>query len=487
VSAELVLGGRALRHSIGAVPRPVLTSQADDFPRWYQEVIAKAELADNGPVRGTMVIRPWAYAIWERIQSELDARIKAIGVENAYFPLLIPESYLRKEAEHVEGFAPELAVVTHGGGKRLEEPAVVRPTSETIINASFTKWIHSYRDLPLLVNNWSNIVRWELRPRLFLRTTEFLWQEGHTAHASEAEAHTFAMRVLRAVYESLLVELLALPPLVGLKTRAETFAGAVRTWTLEGVMRDGKALQLGTSHELGQGFAKAFGTEFSDADGVRRHPWQTSWAVTTRLIGALIMVHGDDRGLRLPPAVAPAQVVVLVVKDEGGAGDAARRLVDELRTCDVRVRLDDRVEESFGRRAINWELKGAPLRVELGPRDVADGQATLVSRARGSKEPIPLDGAAPRIAAALAGEQAALLADARRLIHDRLVAVDSLTDAIEQGRTGLAELPWSAVGIRGERELADHGITVRCLRLPDGTTTTDREADGLVAIVGRAY
>ena len=469
------------------MPKSVLTPQADDFPRWYQEVVAKAELAENGPVRGTMVIRPWAYAIWERIQAELDARIKAAGVENAYFPLLIPESYLRKEAEHVEGFSPELAVVTHGGGKQLEEPAVVRPTSETIINASFTRWIDSYRDLPLLINNWSNIVRWELRPRIFLRTTEFLWQEGHTAHASEDEAHAFALRILHEVYESLLTELLALPSLVGLKTRAETFAGALRTWTLEGVMRDGKALQLGTSHELGQGFAKAFGTEYTDADGVRRHPWQTSWAVTTRLIGALIMVHGDDRGMRLPPAVAPAQVVVLVVKDEGGAGEAARRLVDELRARDVRVRLDDRVEQPFGRRAIDWELKGAPLRVELGPRDLAAGRATLVSRARESREPIPIDGAAQRIAGSLAGEQAALLADARRLMDDRLVAVESLADAIEQGADGLASLPWSAIGTDGERELGRHGVTVRCLQRPDGTLTGDRDADGLVAIVGRAY
>jgi prolyl-tRNA synthetase len=252
-------------------------------------------------------------------------------------------------------------------------------------------------------------------------------------------------------------------------------------------MRDGKALQLGTSHELGQGFAKAFGTEFSDADGVRRHPWQTSWAVTTRLIGALIMVHGDDRGLRLPPAVAPAQVVVLVVKDEGGAGEAARRLAEELRAREVRVRLDDRVEQAFGRRAIDWELKGAPLRVELGPRDLAAGHATLVSRARDSKEPIALDGAAARIAGALAGEQAAVLADAQRLVDDRLVAVDSLAEAIEQGRGGLAELPWSAIGADGERELAQHGITVRCLRGPDGTLTSDRDAEGLRAIVARAY
>ena len=417
-----------------------------------------------------MVVKPHGYAIWEKIQRDLDGRFKATGHQNAYFPLLVPQSFITKEAEHVEGFSPELAVVTHGGGKQLEEPAVVRPTSETIINASFTKWIDSYRDLPLLINNWSNIVRWELRPRIFLRTTEFLWQEGHTAHAGEAEAHAFALRILRDVYESLLIELLALPSLVGLKTRAETFAGALRTWTLEGVMRDGKALQLGTSHELGQGFAKAFGTEYTDADGLRRHPWQTSWAVTTRLIGALIMVHGDDRGMRLPPAVAPAQVVVLVVKDEGGAGDAARRLVDELRARDVRVRLDDRVEQPFGRRAIDWELKGAPLRVELGPRDLASGHATLVSRARESRRPIPIDGAAQRIADALAGEQAALLAD-----------------AIEHGGSGLASLPWSAIGTDGEREMGRHGVTVRCLQQPDGTLTGDRGADGLVAIVGRAY
>src|SRR3954470_20031169 len=347
---------------------PVLTPRADDFPRWYQDVVAKAELADNGPVRGTMVIRPYGYSIWERMQAEVDARIKACGAQNAYFPLFIPQSYLQREAEHVEGFSPELAVVTVAGGKELEEPIVVRPTSETVFGEYMAKWVQSYRDLPLLLNQWCNIVRWELRPRILLRSTEFLWQEGHTAHASEEEAHAFAVRILRDVYEPLLTDLLALPSLVGLKTRAETFAGAVRTWTLEGVMRDGKALQLGTSHELGQGFAKAFGTEYTDADGVRRHPWQTSWAVTTRLIGALIMVHGDDRGLRLPPAVAPAQVVVLLVKDEGGASDAARRLGDGLRACDFRVRLDDRVEEPFGRRAIDWELKGAPVRVELGPR-----------------------------------------------------------------------------------------------------------------------
>ncbi|MGH9115922.1 MAG: aminoacyl--tRNA ligase-related protein, partial [Acidimicrobiales bacterium] len=276
-----------------------LTPRAIDFPRWYQDVITQAELADNGPVRGTMVIRPWGYAIWERMQAELDARIKEAGAENAYFPLFIPESYLQREAQHVEGFSPELAVVTHGGGKQLEEPVVVRPTSETVINSFFAKWVHSYRDLPLLVNQWANVVRWELRPRLFLRTSEFLWQEGHTAHATEAEAREYALRILRDVYADTMVDVLAIPVLTGHKTARERFAGATRTWTCEAMMGDGKALQMGTSHELGQNFARAFGIQYSSSEGAQEYVWQTSWGASTRLVGALIMAHGDDAGLRL--------------------------------------------------------------------------------------------------------------------------------------------------------------------------------------------
>ncbi len=340
--------------------QPVLTPQGEDFPKWYQDVVAKAELADNGPVRGTMVIRPYAYAIWERLQAELDVRIKATGAQNAYFPLFIPESYLKREAEHVEGFSPELAVVTHGGGKELEEPVVVRPTSETIINSYFTKWVQSYRDLPLLINQWANVVRWELRPRLFLRTTEFLWQEGHTCHATEADARAYALQILRDVYEEVMVELLAIPVLTGRKTPRERFAGANESWTCEGMMGDGKALQMGTSHELGQNFAKVFGTQYLNDAGEQVPVWQTSWGVSTRLLGALIMGHGDDAGLRLPPRIAPVQAVVLLVKPEDGAGEAAAALAEELRGRNIRVQLDDRTDTSFGRRAVDWELKGAP-------------------------------------------------------------------------------------------------------------------------------
>src|SRR5438094_8097672 len=330
--------------SIAMAKAPVLTPQSEDFPRWYQDIVAKAELADNGPVRGTMVIRPYGYAIWEHMQAELDQRIKATGAQNAYFPLFIPESYLRKEAEHVEGFSPELAVVTHGGGKELEEPVVVRPTSETIINSYFAKWVQSYRDLPLLINQWANVVRWELRPRLFLRTTEFLWQEGHTAHATWDEAQEETLRILNEVYFPVLDGVLGVPVLRGRKTEAERFAGAAVTYTLEGLMRDGKALQMGTSHNMGENFAKAFEIMYLDRDGERRFAHTTSWGVSTRVIGAVVMAHGDDKGLRLPPAIAPVQAVVLAVKEE--AIDACRRLVDELVSRGVRAKLDDRTDQS---------------------------------------------------------------------------------------------------------------------------------------------
>src|SRR3954468_23669393 len=305
---------RVPRLTVMTTTRSVLAAQATDFPRWYQDVIAKAELADNGPVRGTMVVRPYAYGIWELLQAAMDRRIKAAGAENAYFPLLIPESYLQREAEHVEGFSPELAVVTHAGGKQLEEPAVIRPTSETIIGESMAKWIQSYRDLPLLLNQWANAVRWELRPRLFLRTTEFLWQEGHTAHASHEDARDYAVRILHDVYEDFMVNVLALPVVVGRKTVRERFAGATSTYTLEAMMGDGKALQMGTSHELGQNFARAFGIEYLSASGQRELAWTTSCGITTRLVGGLVMAHGDDLGLRVPPRLAPVQAAVLVVK-----------------------------------------------------------------------------------------------------------------------------------------------------------------------------
>ena len=347
--------------------KAVLTSKSEDFPKWYQDVVAKAELADNGPVRGTMVIRPYGYAIWERMQAELDRRIKDSGAQNAYFPLFIPDSYLKKEAEHVEGFSPELAVVTHAGGKQLEEVVVVRPTSETIINSFFSKWVQSHRDLPLLINQWANVVRWELRPRVFLRTTEFLWQEGHTAHATQDDARAYSLRILHEVYEDFAVDVMALPVLVGRKTERERFAGADATYTLEGMMGDGKALQMGTSHELGQNFARAFDITFQSATGTTEHAWQTSWGVSTRLVGALIMGHGDDAGLRVPPALAPIQAVVVLVRDEDGAGERAASLAAELRGAGIRVQLDDRVDTGFGRRAVEWSSRACPSESRSGP------------------------------------------------------------------------------------------------------------------------
>jgi prolyl-tRNA synthetase len=466
---------------------PVLTPRAVDFPRWYQDVIARAELADNGPVRGTMVIRPYGYAIWERIQAEVDARIKEAGADNAYFPLFIPESYLRKEAEHVEGFSPELAVVTIGGGKVLEEPIVVRPTSETIINSYFAKWIQSYRDLPLLINQWANVVRWELRPRLFLRTTEFLWQEGHTAHATAAEAHAYARQILIDVYRSVMVDVLAVPVAVGVKTARERFAGAIASWTCEGMMGDGKAVQMGTSHELGQNFAKVFGTTYSSETGAQEHVWQTSWGVSTRLVGSLIMAHGDDKGLRLPPRLAPVQVVVVLIRDEEGTRPAAERLIADLKASGHRARLDDRVDNSFGRRAVEWELKGVPVRLEVGPRDVAQGQVTLVRRHDGSKHQVALEGAAAAASAALEDVQRALLQEATDFRAAHTVEVASVEEAIEAAQSGFAVLPWSAVGPEGEDRLGEAAVTVRCLQRPDGSLAEGADETDLVAICGRAY
>ena len=467
----------------------VLTPQDQDFPAWYQDVVARAELADNGPVRGTMVIRPYGFAIWERMQAELDRRIKETGVENAYFPLFIPESYLRREAEHVEGVAPEVAVVTHGGGKELDEPVVVRPTSETIINTYFSKWVQSYRDLPLLVNQWCNIVRWEMRTRLFLRTTEFLWQEGHTAHGTEEEARRFALRILTDVYRDFMVQEMGLPVLVGYKTAAERFPGATDTWTCEGMMRDGKALQMGTSHELGQNFARAFDTMFSDETGQRAYVWQTSWGASTRLMGALIMGHGDDAGLRLPPRLAPIQVVVLVVRAEDGAGERAAALAAELAGAGLRVRLDDRVDTSFGRRAIDWEVKGIPVRLEVGPRDLAEGNVTLVRRDAGTKTPTPLAAVKAAVAEALDATQEALHDEALELRRSRTRSVASLDEAVEAAASGWASLPLAALGgEEGEARLNQGGVTVRCIVGADGELASPTDPPGdLVAVVGRAY
>lgn len=466
---------------------PILTTRAEDFPRWYQDVIARAEMADNGPVRGTMVIRPYGFAIWERMQAEVDARIKAAGAENAYFPLFIPESYLRKEAEHVEGFSPELAVVTVGGGKVLEEPIVVRPTSETIINSYFAKWIQSYRDLPILINQWANVVRWELRPRLFLRTTEFLWQEGHTAHATQGDAYAYARRILVDVYHSVMVDVLAIPVELGVKTARERFAGAIASWTCEGIMGDGKAVQMGTSHELGQNFAKAFGTTYSSETGAQEFVWQTSWGVSTRLVGALIMAHGDDNGLRLPPRLAPVQVVVVLIREEGETRPVAERLVWQLKAAGVRAVLDERVDVSFGRRSVEWELKGVPIRLEVGPRDVAEGQVTVVRRDDGSKRPVAVAAAPAVVADTLARIQESLLQQARDFREAHTARVASVPEAIEAAQTGFAVLPWSVVGTEGEDRLGKAAVSVRCLQRPDASLADSAEEDDLIAVCARAY
>jgi prolyl-tRNA synthetase len=457
----------------------VLTPQDQDFPRWYQEVVAKAELADNGPVRGTMVIRPYGYAIWERMQAAMDERI------NAYFPLFIPESYLRREAEHVEGFSPELAVVTVAGGKVLEEPIVVRPTSETVIGEFMAKWIQSYRDLPLLLNQWANVVRWELRPRLLLRTTEFLWQEGHTAHATYADARDYARRILHEAYENLMTEVLAVPVLVGRKTVGERFAGAINTLCCEAMTRDGKALQMGTSHELGQNFAKAFDIGFSGASGQRELAWTTSWGTSTRMLGGLIMVHGDDAGVRLPPALAPTQVVVMAVK--GDVADSVRRIADDLRASGVRVTVDDRTDTPFGRRAVDWELKGVPLRIEVGPRDLENGVATVARRLFGGKTPVRLDTVIDEVTTALSGEQQRMLDDAAAARDARIATVSTIEDAVEAAAVGWARMPWSAVGSEGEAKLGESAVTVRCLQREDGSVPDSGTEDGLVAFLARSY
>lgn len=350
-----------------------------DFPQWYTDVVLKTKLVDYGPVKGTMVIRPYGYAIWENIQRELDKRFRATGHQNAYFPMLIPESYLKKEAEHVEGFAPEVAVVTHAGGEKLAEPLVIRPTSETIIGEMYSKWLQSYRDLPILINQWANVVRWEKTTRPFLRTSEFLWQEGHTVHATEEEAMEETMKML-GVYKEFAETCLAIPVFTGRKTEKEKFAGAVATFGMEAMMHDGKSLQAGTSHYLGQNFAKAFDIQFLDKDGTHKYGYTTSWGVSTRLIGALIMAHGDQRGLVLPPVVAPVQAILIpIAAKKEGVLEAVAALRERLAAADIRVD-SDVSDNSPGWKFNEWEMKGVPLRIELGPRDIEAGKMVLVRR-----------------------------------------------------------------------------------------------------------
>jgi prolyl-tRNA synthetase len=406
----------------------------ENFPQWYTDVVIKTKLVDYGPVKGTMVIRPYGYAIWENIQKELDARFKATGHSNAYFPLLIPMSFFTKEAEHVEGFAPEVAVVTHAGGEELAEPLAIRPTSETIIGTMYSKWVQSYRDLPVLMNQWANVMRWEKTTRPFLRTSEFLWQEGHTAHATEEEAREETMKML-GVYKEFAENCLAIPVIVGQKTEKEKFAGAVATYGMEAMMKDGKSLQAGTSHYLGQNFAKAFDIKFLDKDGVQKYVYTSSWGVSTRLIGALIMAHGDQRGLVLPPVVAPTQVVIVpIAAKKGGVMEACAEIKQKLEERNIRVILDDS-DNSPGWKFNEWEMRGVPVRVEVGPRDLEEGKVVIFRRDTCEKDFYALDNLTDNIDKLLKTIQKDMLDAARVRRDERIKEADSV-DEILQGVDG---------------------------------------------------
>jgi prolyl-tRNA synthetase len=472
-----------------------LTSQSEDFSAWYVEVVARAELADRGPAKGTMIIRPYGYRIWELFQAELDARIKATGHENAYFPLLIPSAHLRREAEHVEGFAPELAVVTLAGGKELEEPLVIRPTSETVIGEAFARWISSYRDLPLLINQWANVVRWELRPRLFLRTTEFLWQEGHTAHAGEEDAMRETMTALD-FYADMCRSVAAMPVFAGEKTPGERFAGAKRTYTVEAMMRDGRALQSGTSHYLGTNFANAFDIKYTNDAGVEEHCHTTSWGMSSRMIGGVIMTHGDDKGLILPPLLAPYQVVIVPIgRGEEGqqVATAAGGLASQLRASGVRVHVDDRPQLSPGWKFNEWELKGVPLRLELGPRDLAAGSAVLANRMSGEKESIPLAGLVSEMPERLTGFQSDLYARAQAFAAERTKIVDTKADFVEAVAGGFASILHCGRPECDDAIKAETTATPRCIPIEGKPETGlcavcgEPSAYGTRVVFGRSY
>lgn len=406
-----------------------ITPKGQDYSQWYLDVVLKADLADYGPVKGCMIIKPYGYAVWENMQRDMDRRIKETGHVNAYFPLFIPKSLLEREKEHVEGFSPECAWVTVGGGDELEEPIAVRPTSEAIICSTYARWVRSWRDLPVLINQWANIVRWEKVTRPFLRTTEFLWQEGHTLHATEQEAQEETLRMLD-VYRSFSEEMLAMPVLVGQKTESEKFAGALRTYAIEALMGDGRALQAGTSHNLGQHFADAYGIEFLDRNQERVKPWSTSWGTSTRMIGGLIMTHGDDAGLILPPKVAPYQVVIVPIPPKKGDWSEAilpkaREVAAMLRGAGLRVHLDDRDQFQPGYKYADWEMRGVPVRLEIGPKDVEKGQCVLVRRDTRAKEFVPLAGTAARLGGILESMQKDLLERARAFVAANTTRVSS--------------------------------------------------------------
>ncbi|GAV76295.1 tRNA-synt_2b domain-containing protein/HGTP_anticodon domain-containing protein/ProRS-C_1 domain-containing protein [Cephalotus follicularis] len=479
----------------------VITPRSQDFNAWYLDVIANAELADYGPVRGTMVIRPYGYAIWEAIQDYMNVKFKETGHSNMYFPQFIPYSFIEKEASHVEGFSPELALVTVGGGKELEEKLVVRPTSETIVNHMFTQWIHSHRDLPLMVNQWVNVTRWEMRTKPFVRTLEFLWQEGHTAHATPEEAENEALQMID-VYTRFAYEQAAIPVIAGRKSKVETFAGATKTFTIEAMMGDRKALQAGTSHNLGQNFSRAFGTQFTDENGQRQHVWQTSWAISTRFVGGIIMTHGDDSGLMLPPKLAPIQVVIIPIwkktGEKTGVLSATASVKQLLQTAGIRVKLDDSEQRTPGWKFNFWEMKGVPLRIEVGPRDVSSGSVVISRRDVPGKEGkvfgISME---PSVLEACVKDkldeiQSSLLGRATSFRDSNIVDVlsyDELKSAISLGKW--ARGPWSASDADELRVKEETGATIRCFPFeqPQGTKTclmTGNPAEE-VAIFAKSY
>jgi prolyl-tRNA synthetase len=468
-----------------------LTDQGDDFSRWYNEVVRKAQLADYAPVRGCMVIRPYGYGLWENMQRLLDARIRATGHQNAYFPLLIPESLLQLEADHVEGFAPQVAWVTHGGNDELEERLAIRPTSEAIIGRMYSRWIESYRDLPVLINQWCNVMRWEKVTRLFLRTTEFLWQEGHTAHATAAECQEEVLRMLE-VYRAFAEEDLAVPVHAGRKSDAEKFAGAEMTYCIEALMRDGKALQAGTSHNLGQHFAKVFDITFQDEQGKRQFVHQTSWGVSTRLIGAVIMTHGDDQGLKLPPRIAPVQAVVVPIWRKDEERSAVEEFIGRVTTAlggRVRLLVDDRDQYTPGWKYNEHELRGVPVRLEVGPKDVAKGAVMSVRRDSRAKESIPLEQLADRLPALLDDIQRALFESAKAYREENTASARTVAEleAHFASRRGFVAVPWD--GSAGfEAEVKEKtGATLRCVPLdqtPWKGLAQDRQD---VALFARAY
>ena len=475
-----------------------ITPRSQDFAAWYQDVVLEGDMAEPAEiVKGCMVIKPNGYAVWEALQREFDARFKETGHQNVYFPLLIPQSFLQKEAEHVEGFAPELAVVTIAGGKQLEEPYVIRPTSETIIGHFFARWIQSWRDLPVLMNQWANVVRWELRTRMFLRTTEFLWQEGHTAHSSHEEAMEEVLRILD-IYADVAENVMAMPVIRGMKTSGEKFAGALRSYSIESMMQNGLALQAGTSHDLGQNFGRAFDVKFQTNEGKLDYVWQTSWGVSTRLIGGLIMTHSDDKGLVLPPRVAPWRAVLVPIyrKDEerGPVLEAARKIAKELK-----IKLDDREGHTPGAKFFHWERRGVPVVMELGPRDLASGNVVMKRRDTGAKEIVPQSEIASRLEATLEAIQQSLFSKAKTRLKENCVEADSIEQVEEILRDVTAEkgggkfvLVHLKDDARSEARLKEMKATIRCIPLADewggaGTCIVTGEPVSQRVVVAKAY